>query len=136
MSKPPSPQGSITDLYEAMQQRESGAPTPTVTQPAEQERTRARVPAPTPASTAADQQVALVDALYRGLQHKHHLASQTFRFQPGELEELDALVAQLGQRYPRTVSKNDLVRLGLNWLLQDYAERGDDSMLARVLARL
>ena len=67
---------------------------------------------------------------------KKHLASFTFRFQPEELEILDAVIEQIKRDSIRKVSKNDVIRLALNWLLKDYQENKKNSMLARVLASL
>ena len=94
-------------------------------------RTHARGPAPTGAPTHGN----VDEDLYRGLQAKQRLASSTFRFRPQELEELDAVFAELDARDGPKLSKNDLVRLGLNWLLADYRANGQDSVLVRVLAR-
>jgi len=94
-------------------------------------RTRASVHARTYASTGSD----LVTDLYQHLQRKQRLASSTYRFRPEELAELDNVYAQLVAAYPGKVSKNDLVRLGVHWLLADYEDHGDESVLALVLAR-
>ncbi len=92
----------------------------------------ARTHAPIDASDKND----LAESLHRKLQQKHHLASYTFRFRPEELEELRKLDEQLGKTHPHKVSKNDLVRLGVNWLLEDVKQKKQASTLARILARL
>lgn len=88
-------------------------------------RTRARTSAPTHAS---------LDGLFRRLHEKQHLASSTFRFRADELEELEAVFAEV-KKSSRTISKNDIVRLGLTWLLEDYRRNKDESVLAQVLTR-
>jgi len=98
-------------------------------------RTDARVHARTEALMHAEMLASQVGALRRRLQAKQRLASQTFRFQTEELEELDRIFEQVKQTTSATISKNDLVRLGLNWLLAEYQERGEESLLASVLRR-
>jgi hypothetical protein len=103
-------------------------------------RTRARVGAradtgvDTLAHAASD--ASTIEALYRQLQAKQRLASQTFRFQPDELAALERVAAAVKGSGARSLSKNDLVRLGLNWLIDDYDQHGQDSVLAKVCARL
>ncbi len=78
----------------------------------------------------------LAESLHRKLQQKHHLASYTFRFRSEELEELTKLDTKLEKTHPDKMSKNDLVRLAVNWLLEDYEQNRDTSMLACVIARM
>jgi len=78
----------------------------------------------------------VVASLHRKLQQKHHLASYTLRFRAEELEELTKLDTKLEKTHPDKMSKNDLVRIGVNWLLEDYEQNGETSMLARILARM
>ena len=78
----------------------------------------------------------LTESLYRKLQLKHHLSSYTFRYRLEELEALRKLDEKLDKSHPNKMSKNDLVRIGVNWLLEDYEQNGDTSMLARILARM
>jgi len=77
-----------------------------------------------------------VDWLYRRLDNRQHLASSTFRFQAEELEELERVFAELNALKPKKSSKNDLVRLAVDWLLEDYKRTGENSMLAQVFARM
>ena len=67
---------------------------------------------------------------------KRHLSSITFRFQLEELEAFDRVTAEINQNGRHKTSKNDVIRLALNWLLQDYELKKEDSMLARVLNRI
>jgi hypothetical protein len=96
---------------------------------------RARVHAPGHARTDAPTDADRIESLYQHLQMKQRLASSTFRFRPEELAEMDKVYAQLASVYPGKVSKNDLVRLAVRWLLADYEENGEESTLAQVLAR-
>lgn len=99
-------------------------------------RTDATTHARTHASIDASLEDDLAESLYRKLQQKHHLSSYTFRFRLEELEDLTKLDTKLEKSHPNKLSKNDLVRLGVNWLLEDYEQHGDTSMLARILARI
>lgn len=76
-----------------------------------------------------------IEVLYRSVQQKQRLASCTFRFQPEELSELDVVAAELQQAAPGKVSKNDIVRLALNWLLSDYRRNREQSTLGKVVQR-
>jgi hypothetical protein len=96
-------------------------------------RVRTRVRSSSRATSRGDG--ALVDDLARALRQKQRLASSTFRFQPQELEELDEVAAQIARTTGAKLSKNDVVRLALNWLLVDYKENGERSVLGRVLQR-
>ena len=134
--KPTSPfQGLDKALLRSTQASPSPSPAaPTAPRkPASQRaRVHARTGAPTDARTDAD----LVDWLYRRLDNRQHLASSTFRFQSEELRDLERVFAELNALRPKKSSKNDLVRLAVNWLLEDYKQNGEHSMLAQVFARM
>jgi hypothetical protein len=120
-------------LYEKPKQ--SSAPTAQEEKKA-LERTNANVDARMHARIEASTQSDLTESLYRKLQQKHHLSSYTFRYRLEELEALRKLDEKLEKNHPNKMSKNDLVRIGVNWLLEDYEQNGDTSMLARILARM
>jgi hypothetical protein len=80
-------------------------------------RTDARVHTRTHARRDASLESDLIESLHRKLQQKHHLSSYTFRFRLEELEELTKLDTKVAKTHPNKLSKNDLVRLGVNWLL-------------------
>lgn len=88
-------------------------------------RARTRVPKASPAAVVTER-------LRQKLRTKQHLSSYTFRFRPEELEQLDQLVAELNQARASKLSKNDLVRLALGWLLTDYEEYGQASLVVEV----
>ncbi len=102
--------------------------------PKEEARVHARTQARAARSTNRSDEAG-VKELYRLLQQKQRLASSTFRFQPQELETLDEVATELSRSSNAKLSKNDIVRLALNWLLIDYREHGEQSMLGRVLQR-
>ena len=88
-------------------------------------RARTRAPKAGPSSV-------VVDRLRQKLQTKQHLSSYTFRFRAEELEQLDRLVDELNHSRTAKLSKNDLVRLALGWLLTDYEEYGPESLVVEV----
>jgi hypothetical protein len=100
---------------------------------------RTSTPAPVRARTRVPKAVAsgspssvVTDRLRQKLRTKQHLSSYTFRFRPEELEQLDQLVAELNLTRSTKLSKNDLVRLALGWLLTDYEEYGPESLVVEV----
>jgi hypothetical protein len=100
---------------------------------------RASTPAPVRARTRVPKAIAsggpssvVTDRLRQKLRTKQHLSSYTFRFRPEELEHLDRLVAELNLTRSTKLSKNDLVRLALGWLLTDYEEHGPESLVVEV----
>ena len=58
-----------------------------------------------------------------------------FRYTDQELTTLADVLYDVGKRHRVKVSKQDIARLGLNAVLQDYQERGDDSLLAELVRR-
>lgn len=137
MARRVSLQGKGVELFFGGSTGAEAAPTPPSADPgagaAEEEATmgvRERVHARTEeAYGASDEQ------LFRGLGDKQRLASSTFRFRPEELDRLDLVFDELNRVKPKRVSKNDVVRLGLRWLLADYEFNRADSLLSRLLAR-
>lgn len=88
-------------------------------------RARTRAPKVSPAAVVTER-------LRQKLRTKQHLSSYTFRFRPEELEQLDQLVGELNHTRTSKLSKNDLVRLALGWLLTDYEEYGQASLVVEV----
>jgi len=95
---------------------------------------RARTDARTRASRSAPSGQ-VVERLRQKLQARQHLSSYTFRFRAEELEQLDGLVAELNRDRAVKLSKNDLIRVALGWLLVDYDEYGSGSLVAEVTRR-
>jgi hypothetical protein len=86
--------------------------------------------------THASMHARIVEALRHGFLNRRHLSSFTFRFRAQELEDLDQVAAEVNREVDQKISKNDIVRLGLNWLLQDYQHSKQNSVLASVLRRV
>jgi len=96
-------------------------------------RTHARRSAST---QAQEKRSTIIETLYRQLQSKKHLSSYTFRYRPEELDELERIFTQIEGESPGKVSRNDLARLALNALFEDYRSNGEASTLALVLKRM
>lgn len=91
-------------------------------------------PAPTQTHTDADVHARTIAELKRAILNKKHLSSFTFRFKSEELETLDRITEMVNDNVDQKISKNDIVRLSLKWLLSDYEKNKHTSVLARVLA--
>lgn len=107
----------------------------------------ARVLAPEPASSSAatpDQQRGtphtvppskdVVEAIRR---HVRHFGKDVMyvRLTSEEKEQLGDLVYSYKRQGIKT-TENELSRIGINWMLEDYQEHKEESMLARVLEAL
>ncbi len=134
------PFSKLGALDQKLFQKAEQSPTPKTQEEKNPGSTPATQPVNTHARTHARIDVSLetdlTESLYRKLQQKHHLSSYTFRYRLEELEALRKLDEKLQKSHPNTMSKNDLVRVAVNWLLEDYEHNGETSMLARILARM
>ncbi len=136
--RPPSPFAGLGNLdKQLLRPTRREQPAPASSDAPEEASVPARTHARTPLRkrARADAPADPLDDLVRRLAEKQHQASSTFRYRSDELTELDAVFAEVKQAH-RTISKNDIVRLGLAWLLDDYRRNKDDSVLAQVLARM
>ena len=95
---------------------------------------KGRAQASTPTRTDAPVHARTVEQLKRAIANKKHLSSLTFRFKAEELERLDKVTEMINENMEQKISKNDIVRLSLVWLLQEYEQNKHTSVLARVLA--
>ena len=59
----------------------------------------------------------------------------TYRFTPEEKQHLADIVYTYNRQGYRT-SENEITRIAVNWLLWDYQEQGEQSVLARLLRAL
>jgi hypothetical protein len=91
---------------------------------------------PTRSRTDASVHARLVKELKERSLDRRHLSSFTFRFRAQELEALDRVTGEVNRGTHQKISKNDIVRLGLNWLLEDFDQNKRTSTLARVLTRI
>lgn len=76
-----------------------------------------------------------IEDLYRRLMQKKHLSSYTLRFRAEELDDLDAVAKEIEEKADGTISKNDIARAALIWLLEDYHQRGKQSVLEQIANR-
>ena len=97
-------------------------------------RPKKSTPASTPTRTDAPVHARTIEQLKRAILNKKHLSSFTFRFKAEELEALDNVTEAMNENIAQKISKNDVVRLSLKWLLEDYEQNKQASVLARVLA--
>jgi hypothetical protein len=134
---PPSPPRPDTPVAEQREPDQSAQASVHARTHASQHRQRAASPEkPAQVHTAARVHAAIEEELRQGLLNRRWLSSFTFRFRAEELEDLDRVAAQVNRGVHSKISKNDIVRLGLNWLLQDHAHNKENSMLASVLKRV
>ena len=92
---------------------------------------RARTHVPQPATS----HISIEEELRDQVLIKKHLSSFTFRFRPEELEALERITDDVNRNGRYKTSKNDVIRLALNWLLRDHQDNRENSMLVKVLAR-
>ena len=86
---------------------------------------------PTPLATPLD-----ATAIVRQVKDRRHLSANTFRFQSKELDEIERLYKLVLKDYPDTLSKNDIARLMVILVSQDFEMRGEASLFGQVIARL
>jgi hypothetical protein len=61
------------------------------------------------------------------------LKANTFRYTQQELDFIRDIVYEAETKHGVKLDKNDIARLGLDWLMEDWKERKQDSLLARIL---
>ena len=92
----------------------------------------------TPASSTVNKPDDFVDAIRRTVKQVGKEALFV-RLSAHEKRQISSLVYTFNEMYRgegRKTSENEVSRVGLNWLLEDYQASGEHSMLARVLASL
>lgn len=77
-----------------------------------------------------------MDWLYDRIQQRKHLSNGSFRYRPDELDTMDAIYHELEDKKPGRISKNDLARMALIVLCQDYQDNGEQSTLAQIFQRM
>ncbi len=80
---------------------------------------------------AADASLA---SILEGMSGRAAIAN-TFRFTEEELARLEDVIYALTKSQRSKISRQDVIRLGLNLALWDYEARGDASLLAQAAAR-
>jgi len=61
--------------------------------------------------------------------------TSSFRYTEAELTALTDVLYEVGKRYGARVTKQDVARLALNAVLEDYYQRGSQSLLAHLATR-
>lgn len=61
-----------------------------------------------------------------------HSLHYSYRFARDEIEALRDAVYELEAKRGLRVTRNDIVRLGLEWIIDDYRTHGKESLLVRV----
>jgi hypothetical protein len=116
------------------------APTPTMATPTRQPRMAARGHARKPASEGVSMHApmqlnehgaAAISAVRRG----HPERQLAFRVSPDEYKRLDRVAFEISDAFDGTVSKQDVVRLGLQMVLIDHEANGEGSLLTRLAER-
>ena len=116
---------------------------------AKREDQTARGPEPPAAQSAAPEQrkaetmipryrdIIVPDMVQRLRKAVKHLGKEaaTYRFTEEEKEALADAVYTYGRQKYRT-SENEIVRIGINWLLEEYQASGEESVLHKVLEAL
>jgi hypothetical protein len=74
----------------------------------------------------------LVRRLRDQLDEEHNL-HYSYRFAREEIEALRDAVYELEAKRGLRVTRNDVVRLGLEWIIDDYKTHGKESLLVRVM---
>ena len=74
----------------------------------------------------------IVDVVRRLSQSKF-LAQKTFRYSEEETQRLEALMRKLVDQGIFKPTKNDVVRIALNFLIEDFETKGKNSLLFKVL---
>ena len=69
----------------------------------------------------------------RELLAQEHPLHYSYRFTRDEIDALRDVVYELEAKRGLPVTRNDVVRLGLDWLIDDYRARGKESLLMQVL---
>jgi hypothetical protein len=69
----------------------------------------------------------------RELLVQDHPLHYSYRFTRDEIDALRDIVYELEAKRGLRITRNDVVRLGLNWVIDDYRAHGKDSVLMRVM---
>lgn len=69
----------------------------------------------------------------RDLLGEEHSLHYSYRFTRSEIDAIRDAVYELEVKHEVPVTRNDVVRLGLNWLIDDYRAHAGNSVLVRVL---
>jgi len=77
-----------------------------------------------------------IDALYNQICNRQQLSNGSFRYQSAELETFNRIYTELAAKKPGRISKNDLARMAMIVLCQDFDDNGEESIIAQVFKRM
>lgn len=77
-----------------------------------------------------------IEALYDQISNRQRLTNGSFRYQSAELEKFDSIFKELEKQKPGRISKNDLARMAIIILCQDYYDNGEESIVNQVFKRM
>lgn len=77
-------------------------------------------------------QISIEEKIIASLQNPD-LKANTFRYTQEELDFIRDIVYEAETKHGVKLDKNDIARLGLAWLLEDWKAKKEDSLLARIL---
>lgn len=83
-------------------------------------------------AVSADAQKDYEHSRMRDLVHRDHPVHGSYRFTQDELDALRDIVYELEVKRGVSVTRNDVIRLGLNHVIEDYSRLGDLSLLLQV----
>lgn len=130
---------AISVYAEAMKRQQEGkehSPTPQGLSVERNEKVHTPKQERTQAQTDTRVRAPIHERVRKAVVNRRRLGGFTFRYRTEELDQLDALVNRINRDQGGKVSKNDVVRIALNWLLEDFDENKGESVLAQVLKRL
>ena len=82
----------------------------------------------------SDAELLVLDSVLAHLDEPGHITN-SFRFSRAELDALDDLIHEVRRQFNLRLAKQDVARLGVSFLVADFAERREGSFLAVYLRR-
>jgi hypothetical protein len=83
-------------------------------------------------SKEGSKEVSIEESILASLQTTD-LKANTFRYTQEELDFIRDVVYEAEVKYKTKLDKNDVARIGLEWLIQDWKTNNKESLLARIL---
>jgi hypothetical protein len=68
----------------------------------------------------------------RSLLDREHLAHNSYRYNEEELAAVRDIIYELEVRWGAKVTRNEVMRASLIWVIEDFKERRQDSFLAQL----
>jgi len=127
--KPESEAPEVTAIHVASQPASTPATQPPGQQATLPPSAQDTMSAPTP---AVGIDASTRDHLRQQLEQDHPL-HLSYRFAREEIDALRDIVYELEAKRGLRITRNDIIRIGLNWVIDDYRARGKDSLLMQVM---